>query len=176
MSRSCVNCGSEYVVNMKYQLCDSCNFIRLHGKSRFEYELERSKNKPSKAPKGRLIIKGKLKDERIGKRRETIRKDEETYYQVFISKPNKCEECGCDLPDIFRDEEGRVVCRFQYSHILGKQAFPEFRNKVKNFNRLCFNDHQRWEFHDKENMNIYASNQVIILELLNEQISSGSSR
>lgn len=39
----CVECGSKYVVNKKYRLCEACNFKRTHkGKSKHEVYAERS--------------------------------------------------------------------------------------------------------------------------------------
>lgn len=108
------------------------------------------------------------------KRAQTLTKDEETYYVVFYSKPCVCEECGRALPETFYDENGKIVCRGQYSHILSKGAYPEFRHVVINFNRLCpVPCHDRWEFGDRENMKIYKPNQIIISSLLNERTSSG---
>jgi len=173
MSDGCVKCGSSYVTNKKYCLCDNCNFIRLHGKNKFEYELDKQRNKSIVKKKKSSVISN-LKQERIDKRKEELRLDEEVYYEVFCSQPNKCAECETELPDIFRDSNGFVIDRYQYSHILSKGAYPEFRRNKKNFNRLCQRDHTRWESGDRENMKIFKMNQEIIQELFDEQISKGS--
>jgi hypothetical protein len=162
-------------------LCSECQYLKTHGKTRQETYSERRSEKEKIKPKQihsltrnalRTPKKRKktassilMKNERLEKRREQIRKDEETYEQVFNSRPHECEECGRGLPDIFRDENGMVVARWQYSHIWGKGAFPEYRNNPKNLNRLCLEDHQIWEFGKREEMKIYDKNQLIIQEL-----------
>ena len=151
----CIECGSEWVVNQKYRLCQSCNFKRLHGKSEFEFSRDSHKNIPSVSKRGV----------------RQIDKDEETYRAVFNLLPNVCQECGTELPDVFRDENGKIVARFQYSHILGKQSHPEFRNEVRNFNRVCMVDHDNWEFGEKESMKIFKQNQETIQILYNERSS-----
>jgi hypothetical protein len=164
--------------------CSDCQYMQIHGKSRQEVYSERRREKekdkpikytsiqrkPLKTPKKRLKTKvnDQLKDERLEKRREQIRRDEETYEQVFNSKPHKCEECGEQLNDEFRDEEGQIVARWQYSHIITKKSEPRLRNNPKNFNRLCFLDHQKWEFEDRTTMRIYKPNQKIIEQLRQE--------
>ena len=162
-------------------LCSECQYLKTHGKTRQETYSERRSEKEKIKPKQihsltrnalRTPKKRKktassilMKNERLEKRREQIRKDEETYEQVFNSRPHECEECGRGLPDVFRDENGMVVARWQYSHILGKGAFPEFRNDPRNINLLCLDDHQMWEWGKREEMKIYDKNQLIIQEL-----------
>lgn len=169
--------------------CSDCQYRQTHGRSKQEVYLERSKerekNKPIKytsiqrkslkTPKKRLKtnVNSQLKNERLEKRREQIRKDEETYEQVFNSKPPFCEECllnGIEtkLNTEFRDEENQVIARWQYSHIVTKQSEPRLRNNPKNFNRLCLQHHQDWEFSNREKMRIYEPNQKIIEQLRQE--------
>lgn len=169
--------------------CSDCQYMQTHGRSKQEVYLERSKEKqkdkpikytsiqrkPLKTSKKRpkILVNGLLKDERLEKRREQIRKDEETYEQVFNSNPPLCEECLLNgiktkLNTAFRDEENQVIARWQYSHIVTKQSEPRFRNNPKNFNRLCLQHHQDWEFGDRTKMRIYESNQKIIEQLRQE--------
>ena len=176
-------CGRTNVpVNAK-GLCSECQYLKTHGKTRqetySERRIEKDKLKPKQTYSYTLITlksskKRKktvssilLKNEKLEKRREQIRKDEETYEQVFNSRPHECEECGRGLSDVFRDENGMVVARWQYSHILSKAAFPEYRNDPRNMNRLCLDCHQRWEWKNRENMKIYEKNQLTIQELKN---------
>jgi len=174
LGMACKGCGSIYVVNQKYQLCDDCNFVRLHGVTRFVAELRKAKD-IIKEERKFVRAKKKRVDHSISnrtyiKRVEQVQKDQSTYLEVFLKSPNVCEECGNALPDEFRDENGSINCIGQFSHILSKAAYPEFRNDARNFNRLCPNPcHDRWEFHDKENMNIYEKNQIIIQQLLDER-------
>lgn len=186
----CLRCGSKYIVNLKYVLCDDCNFKRLHGGStRFEIEMAKETAKQyTTIHQDRSLVKYKKKrvDHSISERTKakriiTLKKDRETYLQVFLNKPNYCEECGAELPDQFLandnfcDNEQKINCIGQYSHILSKAAYPEFRNDWRNFNRLCPNPcHDRWEFHDKENMKIFKNNQIIIEQLQNERNGKAS--
>lgn len=178
---ACKRCGSVYVVNKKYELCDDCNFVRLHGVTRFVAELRKAKDimkeerKYGRANKKR--VDRSISELTKRKRKEQVKKDHETYLEVFKAKPSICEECGTPLPDEFYSDEvdfcaneKQINCIGQYSHILSKAAYPEFRNDARNFNRLCPNlCHNRWEFHDKENMGIYQNNQIIIQQLLDER-------
>jgi hypothetical protein len=164
-------CGSNFIVNKKYNLCSNCNYERLHeGKSRLEVIIEKNENKECvfkrykhKKAKGDITIQ--LKKDKQLKRFKT---DEKTYFEVFSTKPHECQECHYPLPDEFYDEKGNINYIVQYSHILGKAAFSQFRNKLKNFNRLCGIHHDQWEFGDKESMQIYEDNQIIIQELFDE--------
>jgi hypothetical protein len=179
----CLQCEQQKPINSK-QICGDCVYSNNHqGKSKQEILVEKrnkrvesiraikpivttiSKRKPLKHSKKRIKHSDKSKE----RREEAIRKDEELYEYIFNTKPPFCEECGTRLPDEFRDEEGRVIMRSQYSHIMTKGGFPEFRHDGRNVNRLCFEDHQRWEFSDRKNMRIYESNQIIIQELLDER-------
>jgi hypothetical protein len=167
-------CGSEFIVNKKYNLCEKCNYVRLHGVTELDHILSKGVY-PIKEDKKVVRAKKKRVDHSISKRThikriEQVQKDQSTYLEVFLKSPNVCEECGNALPDEFRDENGSINCIGQFSHILSKAAYPEFRNDARNFNRLCPNPcHDRWESHDKENMNIYEKNQIIIQQLLDER-------
>ena len=176
----CIECPRTNVPINSKGLCPDCVYKRNHdGMSRFEVtkSKEKGKNdklyslkrKPIKTTKKRKKKNVFLKNERLEKRRRQIEKDEKTYEEVFNSKPNFCEECGKPLPDELRDEEEQIIFRTQYSHIMTKAAYPEFRNDSRNFNRLCDVHHDQWEFHDRENMKIYRQNQKIIEQLLKER-------
>jgi len=160
-------------------ICPDCIFIKTHaGKTKEEVYTERRNNvvkvfKPVERsvityPKKRAKTSLKLKNERLEKRRAIIAADEALYYYIFLTRPNECEECGTALPEDFYDEEGRVLYRSQYSHIITKGSAPEFRHDKRNINRVCGVCHDRWEFHDRENMNIYAPNQIVIQQMLDE--------
>jgi hypothetical protein len=174
----CKKCGSEYVVNKTHNLCDDCNYIRIHGKSRFEVAMEKRISNVAKKfsiPAAHRIILVKTPLKRQSKRIQPVNKDraverrkhdEITYFEVFSNKLNECEECGATLPEEFHDEEGNINCIGQYSHILSKGAHPEFRNNAKNFNRLCpYPCHNKWEFGDRESMKIFKKNLITVMEL-----------
>lgn len=164
----CQECHYKKSLNSR-NLCSDCVYKENHeGKSKFEVQKDRLKDKGNLPNKVIYTLsKSPFKGARIAKNsinKDIILKDEEVYEKVFFSKSNFCEECGKELPNVFRDNEGKIICRFQYSHILGKGAFPEFRHSVWNFNRLCFECHQIWDFGDKESMSIFIKNKITILE------------
>ena len=167
-SDKCLSCGSSYIENRKHMLCSECNYLRMHGETRYSAVLRKAQVK--------LInpIKKKRKPVRTNpnksKRQLTLEKDKETYKKVFEAKPNFCEECGTPLNDIF-EIDGQILNIFQYSHILGKGSFPEFRHNSKNFNKLCGVHHDQWEFGERKIMNIYEKNQITIEQLFKEKNS-----
>jgi len=175
---TCKQCGHPRPVNSK-GICPECTFKNNHGGlNQLEVHLEKLRGKdkpwpqrftPTTVFKIKSKGKGSLKKANLEKRQEQIKKDEETYEQVFALNPNECEECGCELPNIFRDDDGKVVARFQYSHILTKAAYPEFRNDPRNFNRLCLKCHHTWEFGDRVEMKIYTKNQETVQTLRDEK-------
>lgn len=92
-------------------------------------------------------------------------KDRDTYRKVWESRPHECEECGCPLGEMFENEDDRLVDPFRYSHILGKDNYPEHRHDITNFNLLCLKDHNQWEFGKQEEMKIWEENQKTIARL-----------
>lgn len=170
MDKVCVKCGNKWVVNKTYCLCEECNYYRLHGKTKQEARKEANLKRLKQKPIHRYQIKRKpLKSspKTREKRKETLNKDRETYFKVFNTKPHECEECRLNgvntpLPDEFEDEEGNINFITQYSHIMTKSAFPEYRHNYLNFNRLCLQHHQIWEFGNREEMKIFEPNQLII--------------
>ena len=141
----CSKCNREIpqYTNVKYKLCLSCNHNRLHPEM-----------------KGEIFSEDQW---------EQIKKDDETYKQVWDSKEHICEECGESLGEELYDEEGKIAARWRFSHILGKKAYPEFRNDPRNFNLLCYQCHSLFEFGNKKEMNIYEGDMEIIEILLNER-------
>jgi hypothetical protein len=72
--------------------------------------------------------------------------DFEFYQKIWDSRPHVCVEC----------EE--LLLHFSPSHIshhLPKGAYPKLRFDEENIDVLCFKCHQRYEFADRQNMNIY---------------------
>lgn len=167
---SCKNCSRDReIVNKHFGLCLECNNERLHGsKYGKQYKFKRKPIDFSKTSKKPIIRLNKKKKEaakksefvKIHKREpiDNIKLDEEFYEKCFNLSDHKCEECGTQLPDIFRDENGKVAARWRYSHIIPKSIASKLRHVVKNINHLCLRCHSKWENGDRESMKIYEEN------------------
>ncbi len=169
MEKICSCCGElKNIVNSFFRLCLQCNITRLN------------KNKPPKVnlyqqkktePKNTLKIDHKIK---IGntphKASDKIRLDEEFYEKCFNLSNHKCEECNSQLPTNFRDENGKVIAKWRYSHIVPKSIAPELRLNTDNINHLCLKCHDFWENKEKVNMKIFAKNLVLFPEYLEKWI------
>jgi hypothetical protein len=97
-----------------------------------------------------------------------IKTDEEFYEYIFYHHPCCCAECRRPLNIRFRDRDGKVIARWQYSHNLAKGAYPDLRHHPLNMERLCFKCHQRWENGDRQNMRIFKRVQKKIQKMLTE--------
>jgi len=151
----CNGCGKQMrISNKHYMLCAPCNHKRLQkGKTKSKLEAEK-----------------RAKQKQAVKRAEIMGRDREVYREVFDSCfTHKCEECGKPLPTEFETEDGIMLTPSRYSHILPKSTYPEFRHDVRNFNNLCIDCHQIWEFGDKTKMVIYEKNTKTIDELIHER-------
>ena len=168
---SCSKCNlDKEIVNKHFGLCLECNNLRLHGsKYGKQYKGIGSNKKsflaPKKPKKFRNKSKGKPKKSlfvsNLKEKDEltTLQKDEIFYEECFNScKDHKCENCREELPSVFRDEEGKIVARFRYSHIIPKSIASHLRHVLKNINHLCARCHTRWDHGDKYNMKIYSEN------------------
>lgn len=78
------------------------------------------------------------------------------YKTVWNLKSHICEECKKPL----HNYSASFI-----SHILSKGAFPEISLDLRNNNILCYECHNKWEFGEKETMDIYPKNSETI-ELL----------
>jgi len=165
---NCIQCDRFTYVNSK-MLCSDCVFKNNHdGKTRVQVYNERKVLKIRGFNKGlNKYIKGKRKGVE-NKISDTRNKDREVYYQVFLSKPPFCEECGKRLPDEFEDDDGKIIYVHQYSHIISKGSDQRLRHDVRNFNRLCHEHHHQWEFGDRMSMKILKDNVDIMDRLRSE--------
>lgn len=91
--------------------------------------------------------------------RDTMVANERFFRWVWAHKPHICEETMRPLRHY-----SAVYC----SHILTRGAFPEMATDPRNINLLCFEQHNRWENGDRENMRIYPGNMATIELLKNE--------
>jgi len=91
--------------------------------------------------------------------RDTMVANERFFRWVWAHKPHICEETMRPLRHY-----SAVYC----SHILTRGAFPEMATDPRNINLLCFEQHNRWENGDRENMRIYPGN-VATIEMLKSE-------
>lgn len=143
--------GYKFIKNKSLQLCQYCNNKHLAF-------LKAQKVKPQgkqwdKVPLSRRGAGGKVQQHGPKKVNEL----DKWYWDSWKSRPHVCEECGLPLT-------GTMSHSF-ISHILSRGAHPCLATHSKNFNIICFDCHQRWEFKDKENMKIFITNKPIIEEL-----------
>lgn len=162
----CRNCEQpKLIINKHFGLCQECNNLRLYGnKYGKQYKETFSNKKPIRAVKNSIKKKSKqslftsiIKKE---SKQTVLEKDEIFYQECFNQSNHKCEECNCDLPTIFRDEDGKIIARWRYSHIIPKSIASELRHRMININHLCLKHHTMWDFGDKKSMKIYKTNQV----------------
>jgi len=134
----CKSCGKkQYIVNKKHLLCTICNQEKIHKKPYIEIIKEKQQ---------------RYKQNQVKRSLKMIDEMDLTYEKVFnqASKPLCCAECGRKLNQNLR-ENGKIIDRFRFSHILPKSKYPEFKYDTRNFFILCFKCHQKWEFGgDKE--------------------------
>jgi hypothetical protein len=161
----CKKCKKETeIANKHFGLCLPCNNIRLHGsKYGKQYKKIGRDRKSLKTPKNRLkhkVIDGEKVFKKQGGRRfgKNFELDELFYEKCFNKSNHKCEECSVELPNDFRDTNGKIIARFRYSHIVAKSIASELRHDINNINHLCAKCHTKWDFGNKKEMKIYDKN------------------
>lgn len=158
--KECKGCHKvTYIKNKHFKLCCGCNTERLNeGKQKSGTNIPSQKKSFLKKPKTDNSYFINPIKKRKGTQ-EKILEDELFYEECFNNcKKHECEECGAELPNYFRDGEGKVAARWRFSHIFPKSTHPHLRHKVENINHLCLKHHTQWDFGDKENMKIYDKN------------------
>lgn len=125
---ACLECGRvTRISNRTKQLCDECNYKRLHdGKTRFEVAIEK---KRSKKPK---------------QRKPTGEK--QMFEEIWAERPHICVKCGDPLPEPLRP--------IYFSHIKSKGAFPELRLVKENIELCCPQCHQIYEFGSRAQLDL----------------------
>lgn len=160
---ACLKCNRDIsLVNKFHKLCLECNNIRLHG-SKFgkQYKNTLKVNKPLKSARNSRKEKVRRIDHSIKEpeKASMVELDEIFYEECFNScKKHECEECSRELPNYFRNEDGKIEARFRYSHIIAKSIAPELRHTLKNINHLCVLCHSKWDHGDSKSMKIYNKN------------------
>lgn len=89
----------------------------------------------------------------------TPQENERFYRWCWAHYPHQCAETMRPL---------KQYSATYVSHILTRGAHPEMAHDPRNVNILCFEMHNRWENGDRQNMRIFAGNQLIIEQLKRE--------
>lgn len=154
MTCSGKNCSKEQIVNVKYNLCENCNSIRITGKSLFERRSESAKKfqgkqisnvTKEKKDRGLFVrsivtpvsvkvftpIKQQTKKEAGIKSKLSILKNE-IRLDAVQNNEYFCKGCGC---------AGALDC----SHILSVGKFKHLELVKENIQLLCRVCHLRWE-------------------------------
>lgn len=173
---SCTKCGlNKPIKNKFHKLCLECNNERLYGskygkqynntlsnKTSFKSSKKKGKsNKSLFAPVKKTKVSEKLEFNNIKEGEEKVHmivQDEIFYEKCFNTFYHKCEECSQPQPTEFRNEEGKVIARYRYSHIIPKSIAPELRHDINNINDLCVSCHGEWENGEQKKMRIYEKN------------------
>tara|TARA_R110000744_G_C19308962_1_gene556506 strand:+ start:959 stop:1480 length:522 start_codon:yes stop_codon:yes gene_type:complete len=163
---SCSKCKKDKPIkNAFHKLCLECNSKRLEAKKEPKstiYINKKEKSSRIKEPriKRKVESTASIKQKRGRKKmNKNFNLDELFYEECFNScKDHSCEECGNKLPTEFRNDDGKVIARFRYSHIIAKSIAPDLRHIINNINHLCISCHTKWDFGDKKSMNIYNKN------------------
>lgn len=142
----CKQCKkNHHIVNKKYQLCDDCNYKRLHkGKSKQEIFLEKKKNKPTlykkvqqfknKKPIKQQTIKQSNRQIELSRLKFEIELEAKQHNNYF------CWGCGVSVPHLDK------------SHILSIGKRKDLELEKDNINLFCRSCHQDWESGDIEKM------------------------
>ena len=164
---SCKKCKKEKPIANKFHgLCLICNNKRLEAsKNKSKVNIPKSKKSVLKDISVRLKRnvdpnKGVIKKKSKKTSNNKIVLDELFYEKCFHNSDHKCEECEKQLPKKFRDDNGRVLARFRYSHIVAKSIAPNLRHDENNINHLCHTCHFKWDMGDKKSMKIYEKNRL----------------
>jgi hypothetical protein len=150
---------------LKYMCCSNCNLkLRLVDKvlklckDCKKETLDKSKNKKGKYTYIKRNSFYNYSKNNVSKNNRIL-KDEEFYEKCFNScSLHMCEECGLKLNDKFRDNDGKIINRFRYSHIIPKSIASNLKYSLYNINHLCLKCHSNWENGDKKSMRIFPKN------------------
>ena len=163
---NCSGCKKDKTIkNAFHKLCLECNNKRLESRKKPKsttYINKKEKLNKREETRFKRVVESKdaVKKKRLKKKMgKNFVLDELFYEECFNDcKIHECEECRFPLPTEFRDDSGKVIARFRYSHIIAKSIAPELRHDRNNINHLCMECHTKWDFGDKRSMNIYEKN------------------
>lgn len=138
---------------MKLNKPSKWEYLKQSGKRARERNEEQSSNPEEGFRKRGKLLTRKLKNTSNG-----------FYLVAWSIKPHVCEECGMVL---------KAFSPAYVSHIISKGAFPGLRTDLRNYNLLCLQCHQQWEFGTRSQMKIWTENEKIIETLKREFYDSG---
>lgn len=174
MVKTCKKCGWERnIVNSFFCLCQGCNTARLkddNKKQDKEPLFMKTLSKKGLFDSIKVNPKSKITftTPKVNKTKQKIDADEKFYEQCFNNSDHECEECGTALNDVFRGDNGKIIARWRYSHIVPKSVAQELRHDINNINHLCLRHHEQWENRDKFNMKIFAKNLLLFPKYLKQ--------
>lgn len=145
---SCNQCSSPYIVNKKYNLCDSCNFIRLNGKSKAEVYSERQQDR-DKVQVTKSIqtykVAAKPKDVVTPKKKtDKAKKQERVSVQLSALKKEIRQE-AIDNDEYYCQGCLKYHSVLDCSHILSVGRFKQYELIKQNLQLLCRTCHLIWE-------------------------------
>lgn len=143
---SCSKCNQDKpIVNKKHNLCDDCNFMRLHnGQTKAEVYSERAKDKEPKVYRFKNTSSLKKKPKAIKQQtaKEKSRKEQLSQLKAEIEEraiSNNEYYCwGCGKSGIPLDK----------SHILSVKQRKDLELDKDNINLFCRESHMDWESWD----------------------------
>ena len=112
-----------------------------------------------KAPKKikKISEKGKQKKEL---KKELVQNDMAFYLKIWLKRPHKCEECGCNL-----ESKPKL---YNFDHILEKQSHPKLRHVEDNIQLLCL------PCHSTKTNGILSPRMKELIKKLNQQYGSST--
>ena len=121
----CERCKNpRFIVNRKFFLCDICNQIRLHNKSRSQRHFEKSKHKEIK----RKIIKMKPR---------RVTGEASLFKEIWTEREHICHNCKIPLGDEMKT--------FFFMHKKSKGSHGELRLVKTNIELGCYDCHTAYD-------------------------------
>lgn len=173
-------CKSNFVENKRHNLCPDCNFLRVHGITRQEYNQQKKKDKfltshgldkkvgmCSKCGNEPIVnhthkLGYNCNRERMLARKEYLGIEEKPKKKVGLKTQKKqtgeleiYKEIWNERPhksEIDGTYLGEELQPIFFSHILSKGAYPSYRLDKRNIILKTPEQHQLWEFGDKKEL------------------------
>lgn len=121
----CSKCGHpRFIVNRKFFLCDNCNQIRIHGKTRNQRQFEKAKQRGIK----RQIIKIKPRK---------VTGEAALFKEIWDEREHICHNCKIPLGDEMKT--------FFFMHVKSKGAHGKLRLVKTNVKLACYDCHTAYD-------------------------------